>query len=72
MAMRELAVPCEENRAEQIGFESEKRKSERHQHFLELQKFTYQLQHVKAVLAEHHAAKQIETDYQAKQAQQAA
>ncbi len=57
---------------QQNGFESEKRKSERHQHFLELEKFTFQLQHVRAVLAEHNAAKQIDADYKAKQAQQAA
>ena len=30
------------------------------------------MQHVKAVLAEHNAAKQIDADYKAKQAQQAA
>jgi hypothetical protein len=57
---------------QQFGFESEKRKSERHQHFLELDKLTLHLHHVKAVLAEHQAATQIDADYKAKQAQQAA
>jgi hypothetical protein len=57
---------------QQFGFESEKRKSERHQHFLELDKLTLHLQQVKAILAEHQAATQIDADYRAKQAQQAA
>jgi hypothetical protein len=57
---------------QQFGFESEKRKSERHQHFLELQKWDYEMKRVQAVLAEHRAATQIEADYKAKQAQQAA
>ncbi len=57
---------------QQNGFESEKRKSERHQHFLELEQWTIHLQRVKAALAEHNAATQIDADYKAKQAQQAA
>jgi hypothetical protein len=57
---------------QQFGFESEKRRSDRHQHFLELEKLTYKMQYLKVVLAEHHAATQIEADYKAKQAQQAA
>jgi hypothetical protein len=57
---------------QQFGFESEKRKSERHQHFLEIQKWDYEMKRVQAVLAEHRAATQIEADYKAKQAQQAA
>jgi hypothetical protein len=57
---------------QQFGFESEKRKSERHQHFLELQKWDYEMKRVQAVLADHRAATQIEADYKAKQAQQAA
>ena len=57
---------------QQNGFESEKRKSDRHQSFLELEKFNHQMRRVQAVMAEHRAAKQIEADYKAKQAQQAA
>jgi hypothetical protein len=57
---------------QQFGFESEKRKFERHQHFLELQKWDYEMKRVQAVLAEHRAATQIEADYKAKQAQKAA
>ncbi len=57
---------------QQNGFESEKRKNERHQSFLELEKYNHQMRRVQAVLAEHRAALQIEADYKAKQAQQAA
>jgi hypothetical protein len=57
---------------QQFGFESEKRKSERHQHVVEIEKLNLHLQHVKAILAEHQAATQIDADYKAKQAQQAA
>ena len=57
---------------QQIGFESEKRKSERHQSFLELEKYNHQMRRVQAVMAEHRAALQIDADYKAKQAQQAA
>jgi hypothetical protein len=57
---------------QQNGFESEKRKSERHQSFLELEKYNHQMRRVQAVMAEHRAATQIEADYKAKQAQQAA
>jgi hypothetical protein len=57
---------------QQNGFESEKRKSDRHQSFLELEKYNHQMRRVQAVMAEHRAAKQIEADYQAKQAKQAA
>ncbi len=57
---------------QQFGFESEKRKSERHQHVVEIEKLNLHLQQVKAILAEHQAATQIDADYRAKQAQQAA
>jgi hypothetical protein len=57
---------------QQFGFESEKRKSERHQHVVEIEKLNLHLQQVKAILAEHQAATQIDADYKAKQAQQAA
>jgi len=57
---------------QQNGFESEKRKSERHQSFLELEKYNHQMRRVQAVMAEHRAATQIEADYKAKQAKQAA
>jgi hypothetical protein len=57
---------------QQFGFESEKRKSDRHQHFLELEKLNYKMHYLKTVMAEHHAATQIEADYKAKQAQKAA
>ena len=57
---------------QQNGFESEKRKSERHQSSLELEKYNHQMRRVQAVMAEHRAALQIDADYKAKQAQQAA
>jgi hypothetical protein len=57
---------------QQNGFESEKRKTERHQSFLELEKYNHQMRRVQAVMAEHRAATQIEADYRAKQAKQAA
>ena len=47
-------------------------KSDRHQSFLELEKYNHQMRRVQAVMAEHRAAKQIEADYKAKQAQKAA
>jgi len=57
---------------QQFGFESEKRKSERHQHFLEIQKWDYEMKRMQAAMAEHRAATQIEAEYRAKQAKQAA
>ena len=57
---------------QQFGFESEKRKSERHQSFLELEKINHRIQYVKAYMAEHCAAQQITADEKANQAQQAA
>ena len=57
---------------QQFGFESEKRKSERHQSSLELEKINHRVQYVTAYMAEHRAAQQIEADEKAKQAQQAA
>jgi hypothetical protein len=57
---------------QQNGFESEKRKTDRHQSFLQLEKINFRVQSVKAYMAEHNASKQIEADDKAKQAQQAA
>jgi hypothetical protein len=57
---------------EQIGFESEKRKSDRHQSFLKLEEINQRVQHVKAYMAEYMAARQIDADEIAKLAQRAA
>jgi hypothetical protein len=57
---------------QQNGFESEKRKSDRHQSFLQLEDINQRVQHVKAYMAEYNAARQIDADEIAKLAQQAA
>jgi hypothetical protein len=57
---------------QQNGFESEKRKSDRHQSFLKLEEINLRVQHVKAYVAEYNAARQIDADEIAKLAQQAA
>jgi hypothetical protein len=57
---------------QQNGFESEKRKSDRHQSFLKLEEINLRVQHVKAYMAEYNAARQIDADEITKLAQRAA
>jgi hypothetical protein len=57
---------------QQNGFESEKRKSDRHRSFLKLEEISLRVQHVKAEMAEYMAARQIDADEIAKLVQQAA
>ena len=57
---------------QQIGFESEKRKADRHQSFLKNEQSYQRLQTVKAYMAEYNAGRQIEADEIAKLVQKAA
>ena len=57
---------------QQNGFESEKRKADRHQSFLKNEVSHQRLQTVKAYMAEYNAGRQIEADEIAKLAKQAA
>jgi hypothetical protein len=57
---------------QQFGFESEKRKADRHQSFLKNEVSHQRLQTVKAYMAEYNAGRQIEADEIAKLAKQAA
>ena len=57
---------------QQNGFESEKRKADRHQSFLRLEEINQRVHHVKAYMAEYMAARQIDADEIAKLAQKAA
>ncbi len=57
---------------QQNGFESEKRKADRHQSFLKNEQSYQRLQTVKAYMAEYNAGRQIEADEIAKLTKQAA